>query len=218
MWRRTVLKALGVSVIPLTGCSGRNGPENESDGTEPNATDSQSEKTMESGLPRTVTVQRQTDTDLRETFGIAAPVTVIESSVTTGHTAKIRVTLENTTAQSRQLTYTRDRCDLNLLAGHYRGDGDISLLLIATEQAWERTEADCWVPDARNLNCGIPAMDHEVTIEPDEPLEWTFRLWAEPKNRQRGVCMPVGTYRFDRLFRHEGAEASLSFTLSVAPG
>lgn len=227
MWRRTVLTTLGAGVMSLAGCSERDGPGTDPGGTEPPQTDSPAsgddrtttdtppEKSMESGIPRTVTPKGRSDEALRDTFDVAADVTVLEPNVTTAHTARIRVSLENTAAQPRTLTYTRETCDLNLIAGRYRRDEGVSLLLVSTEQAWERTESDCWMPDGRNLNCGIPARDHEITIAPDEPLRWTFRLWADPENYRQDACMPLGTYRFERRFRREDTEAALSFALSV---
>lgn len=226
MWRRTVLTTLGAGVISVAGCSGLDGSANDPPGTDTpptdtvsgddrTTTDTPTEEPMESGIPRTVTLESRSDEDLRDTFDVAADVTVLEPGVTTEHTARVRVTLENTATQPRTLTYTRRTCDLNLIDGRYQRNGDISLLLISTEQAWERTEADCWMPDGRNLNCGIPARDHEITIAPDEPLDWTFRLWADPENHRTDACMPPGTYQFERRFGREDAEASLSFALSV---
>lgn len=227
MRRRTVVTALGASVIPFAGCTGDVTLENNTTDTDLSPSDTPGTKTnrtttlspgeepMDSGIPRTVTLDGQSDTDLRDAFGIAGHVSVLESSVTPQHTARVRVTLENSTAQSRSLTYTRDTCDLNLITGTYQQDEGIHLLLVSTEQEWDRTDEDCWVPDGRNLNCGIPAVDHEITIAPEEPFHWTFRLWADPKNSLKDVCMPLGTYQFDRAFRHEGARASLSFTLAI---
>lgn len=227
MKRRTVLSALEASVIPLTGCIGQNGSEGDPTGTASPSTDTPKQvdnrtttetppvKTVESGLPRTVTLEGHSNSELRENFDIAADVTVLESGVTTAHTAKIWVTLENTAAKTRTITYTRDTCGLNLIPGRYQRDKDIQLLLISTEQKWKRTEEDCWKPDGRNLNCGIPAMDHEVTIAPDESVRWTFRLWTDPENHQNGVCMPLGVYQFSRAFKREEKEASLIFRLSV---
>lgn len=173
---------------------------------------------MDTGIRRTVTLAEQSDVDPRESFGIGAQVTVLESSVTPEHTARIQILLDNQTAQPETLTYTRERCDLNMLTGHSRSDGESTLLLISTEQTWKPAADDCWVPDHRNLNFGIPAMDHEVTITPDDPIRWTFRVWASPDDNRSGVCMQPGRYRFERTLRQEETEAVLSFILLVKSG
>lgn len=170
---------------------------------------------MDAGIPRTVTVTEQSDTGLREAFGVGATVTVPESDVTTEHTARVRVALEDETARSHRLTYTRERCDLNLLTGRYEDRAAGELVLVSTEQAWEKIAADCWVPDGRNLDCGIPAVDHEVTVDPGDPVRWTFRLWASPKGYANGVCMPPGRCRFERTFRAGQTTGTLSFGLSI---
>lgn len=170
---------------------------------------------MDTGIPRTVELHSQSDADLREASGTVADVTVTEPRVTTSHTAWIRVTLENTTTQSQSLTYIRDTCDLNLIPGRYQHEDSIWLLLISTEQDWERTKSDCWVPDGRNLNCGIPSIEHEITIPPDEPVVWSFRLWAEPENIRSDVCMPPGICEFTRVLQYDKTEAPLSFSLSI---
>lgn len=181
-------------------------------------TDTPPVETMEAGIPRTVTLTSSSDTDLRDAFGIEAEVTVLESSVTTAHTARLQIILENTMAQSQTLTYTRDTCDLNLIRGHYLRETSINLLLISTEQTWERTDDECWMPDFRNFECGIPSTEHEITIASDERLQWTFRLWAAPEKHDTGVCMPLRTYQFARTFSREDTEAPLAFTLSVDSG
>lgn len=226
MWRRTVLTAIGASAVPLAGCSGRDGPGTGDTATErpptgtPGSTDETSvtptEEPVESGIPRTVTLEELSDEPLRERLGAEARVGVPEPRVTEAHTAQVRVTIGSAAGEPRTLTYTRERCDLDLIAGEYRENGSDRLLLVSSEQAWDRTEPDCWVPDGRNLNCGIPAMEHRITVAPDDPHEVTYRLWVDPETREAGGCMPAGDYRFERVFRLDGTEASLSFALSVA--
>lgn len=167
---------------------------------------------MDTGIPRTVTLEREPDTDLRDAVGVVPRVTVLEPHVTTAHTAQIRVALENQGEQSQTLAYTRETCDLNLLVGRYQHRSGTTLLLLSTEHAWERTDPECWMPDRRNLTCGIPARDHEITIAPDDPFQWTFRLWADPES---DGCMPPGTCQFTRVLRHEGTEVTLSFALAI---
>lgn len=225
MQRRAALATLAASVIPLSGCGGEGGPETESSGSDLSSTETQAhgndrtttdtdrETPMESGIPRTISLTEQSSAALRESFEIEAQVSVIEPEISATHTARIQITLENRSTEAQTLSYTRDTCDLNLISGRYQQDEQISLLLISAEQTWERTEADCWVPDRRNLNCGIPTTEHQITIVPDEPFHWTFRLWAAPENDT--VCMPLGRCQFTRVLRQAGTEASLSFTLSV---
>lgn len=223
MQRRNLLTNFGVMMF-LSGCAGQDNSgsvpteESPTDRTEQRntgTTDAPGENTIESKISRIVTLNGQSNKDLRETFEIGADVTVLESSVTEAQTARIGITLENRTTKPQTLSYIRDTCDLNLITGQYRHDTDISLLLISTEQEWDRTETDCWVPDGRNLNCGIPTTEHEITIMPDEPIQWMFRLWTEPKDYYNDMCMPQGMYRFIRTLKQEETEASLSFTLSV---
>jgi hypothetical protein len=223
MLRRTVLTTVAACVSSLAGCSrdgtgrdgGRTGPRPTETPRSSEERPTTSETTMASELQRTVTLADQSDATLRETFGVGADVSVLESSVTTAHTARIRISLENHTETSQTLTYTRDTCDLNLIWSRPRPDDGARLLLVSTEQAWEPAAADCWVPDGRNLDCGIPAREHRVTVAPEEPLEWTFRLWTVPKTYAGGRCMPLGAHRFARTLRREESEAALSFTLAL---
>jgi hypothetical protein len=230
MHRRAVLASLGVGLLSVTGCLGeerRGDGSVESDATpteipardtDDTTAQTEQETTMEAGIPRTVSLAEQSDRDLREAFGIGASVTVLEPRVTDTHTARIEVALDNVTARSQTLSYTRERCDLNLIEGSHVDEGGVALLLISTEQAWNRVEPDCWVPDGRNIDCGIPAVTHRIEVAPDEPFRWTFRLWADPENSRSGVCMPLGAYRFARVLTQEGVERSLSFALSVESG
>lgn len=227
MRRRTLLTALGGVAGVLSGCTGRDGPRGGSETsadpqtdigertTDRTASEAADTNTMQSGIPRSVTIDETRDTQLRETFQIATCVRVPKPKVTSEQTARIGVDLENTSQTPQTVTYTRERCGLNIIEGRSQEGKHVSLLLISTEQEWDRVEEDCWVPDGRNLNCGIPARDHQITVDPDERLKWTFRLWAAPEQHGEGVCMPPGTYRFIRTFRQNGEEAPLSFTLSV---
>lgn len=210
MHRRTVLSTLGAGVVPLSGCIGPLGPEEESLETESSST-----ATDESDRLHTVSLTDHSDSELRETFDIAAQIVVLESSVTTEHTATVHIVLETTVEESRTLTYTRNRCNLNLIPGRSLS-GD-QLFLLSTDHQWERTEERCWMTDRARIICGIPAMDHEISIAPDEPIRWTFHLWAHPKSRKNDVCMSPGAYQFTRAFEYEKSTASLDFTLSIDP-
>lgn len=230
MRRRTVLTTGAACVSSVAGCSRSDSQGTNPDDTDPSPTETQrrrddqtiteprTETPIDEEIQRTVTLTEQSDGDLRGSFGIGAQVSVLESSVTPEHTARIQILLDNQTVQSQTLSYTRERCDLNMVTGHSRSDGASTVLLVSTEQAWERTAVDCWVPDERSLNCGIPALDHDVTIAPDDPVRWTFRVWASPEDYRNGFCLPRGFYQFERALRQEGTRADLSFTLSIETG
>lgn len=221
--RRTLLAALGGGVGVLSGCNRQNEPEDGSETSADSQTDTGEQttsetadkNTMESGIPRSVTIDETPDAQLREAFQIATQIRVSEPRVTSEQTARIGVALKNTSQTSQTVTYTRERCDLNIIEGQSQERENVSLLLVSTEQEWNRVEEDCWVPDGRNLNCGIPARDYQITINPGERLDWTFHLWAVPNQYTEGICMPLGTYRFVRSFRQNGKKAPLSLILSV---
>lgn len=224
MRRRAVVRAVGIGLTPLAGCVDRGFPDGDTtwdsnpqavSGTPPASTAPGVPSTEDTGLPLTVTLDGVSATGLAERFDVEASVTVLEPALTAEHTARILVRLETTVTRTRTLTYTRERCNLNLVTGRYERPEGARLHLVPASTGWSRTDPDCWVPDVRDLECGIVAMDHDVTVAPDEPLRWTFHLWADPRNETTGGCMPEGTCRFRRQFSSDGADEPLSFALTV---
>lgn len=224
MNRRTILRIAGAGgATGLGGCLAARRPGDDpaagTDGTSPgDSTDTPGEAddrsgltgTPEPGIPRTVSLVGVDDGPLRDRRDVAAEVAVLEPRIGDEHTARVRVDLRNRSDESRTLTYVREVCDLNLLAGSHH-ERDVELLLVAA--AWERTTTDCWRVNPRTLSCGIPATEHEVDLDPGQQVGWEFAAWSPPGTGER--CLPPGEYRFARPFDPDGDAATLSFRLGV---
>jgi hypothetical protein len=151
---------------------------------------------------------------LADAFDVGATVAVAAPRITDSRTARIEVTLTNEGSTTRTLTYTRETCDLDLLRSRPPAGGR-PLLLVAAG-ALDRAAEDCPRPDPRDLECGIPATDHEVTLAPGERHRRRYDLWVDPTvDGGADGCLTPGVHRFERSYRADGTAATLSFELAV---
>lgn len=167
--------------------------------SEETPTDTPAETTAPRVGPRSVTLAAVTS-DLEETFGVAADVTVTESMVEDRHTARVRVSLENRSGTSRTLSYLAEQCDANAINSR-AGPDDVRLWLLPARWTWPRME-DCWAPPESHpgLTCGVPVRTHTVDLAPCGRIDWEFEVWEEQFSAHHRGCMPPGRYEFVRTF------------------
>ncbi|MFB6206537.1 MAG: hypothetical protein ABEJ05_08450 [Haloglomus sp.] len=222
MRRRQVLATLAAAT---SGCTGLGGdPTAESAGgttpsgtprTAPERTTSESDTPTPPAPPRSreiAAVDRE-DGPIRETFGVAADLSLPDDTVAGADAAQVELALRTVADEEQALTYEQTHCGRN----EFRATTDeFGLYLFPAEGEWTRDELDCPVVSRPNLACGIPVVEETVIVPASEPLTWRYDVVVPPGNRERGGCVVPGRYRFARAFTHEGTSATLSFALSVS--
>jgi len=155
---------------------------------------------------RTVSVESVSQGNLGDA-GLTATVSVPRESITSDHTARVRLRL----VADAETTLTNTVCwPGNIHRGRRAGDDTPLLLWRGAPPEWLE---DCWTIPPENLHLGRACTDESVTIAPEKPLVRTFSLCNHPENDD---CFPVGRYRVEDGFSlNEETTLTWSFDLRV---
>ncbi|MGA9401358.1 hypothetical protein [Haladaptatus sp.] len=189
------------------------------DGTRTTETNSTTETTRNQGVTTTssasgtVRVVTVADAGSFETGGITGSLSLRKSKITHAHTAELVLSLRNRSSESVTLSYDRPR-GLDLVTGT-KSSGTARALLVGEGTNWTRTDDcwDCWRPDARVLERGVPDQERSITVPSGGTWEKTYQLWNHPENTS---CLPRGTYEFARVFRRNDAKSTWRISLSIS--
>lgn len=194
MHRRSYL--VGILTV-LAGCTG-----DEGSGRGPTQTTTTLSALPES-VERTVRVGR-VDT-IPDQYDTAATVEVVEPQVTTEHTARLHMTVQNTGDETREYHF-----DPQPPMGHERSSEGPGTLLLAEVGTQDRGASDCWRPAAGGHGDGIA----RIELSPDEAIRNTLEVWDVGD----GECLPTGEYTFSAgipRFDDRHVETTWSFTLEL---
>ncbi|WP_150123145.1 hypothetical protein [Haladaptatus sp. R4] len=186
------------------------------DGTRTTETNSTTETTRNRGVTTTSSasatgrVVTVADAGSFETGGITGSLSLRKSKITDAHTAELVLSLRNRSSESVTLSYDWPR-GLDLVTGT-KSSGTARALLVGEGTNWTRTD-DCWQPDARVLERGVPDQERSITVSGGGTWEKTYQLWNYPENTS---CLPRGTYEFARVFRRNDAKSTWRISLSLS--
>ncbi len=205
MRRRRYLASVGAAV-GLAGCSGSGDGGSNDDGSADDggsgdggqdddgpgtATTSTTPTPEPAPTLRRVSVAATDDLD-RE-FGTSLTAETVEPTVTTDHTAVLRVTLTNDADIQRSYVTTGRAVFFGPTSG---GGIPLTVLLESpdgTDPGDRRVREDCW-----RLEDGIAfeTVERNVVLEGGESASVDLAVWGHHKNTSE-ECLPTGTYRFE---------------------
>lgn len=226
MQRRTVLTALGASVVPLTGCTGRNSPATASTATDTSLTDTPSTDT-----PTTDTkTPRPTPEHAHRTVSVSSvdvvpgnspldpSVEVTRSRVTADRTARLQVRLTNTATQPVWNTYVRIPAFSSFITR--AGPQGQKLLLLQPSEQYATVSAECWRADLTEwqMNHAYTNTVTEIRYEAGDSRTTSFDIYGHPENT--GPCLAPGDYRISNEYRIDDDDADgeaprWGFTITV---
>lgn len=183
MKRRTMISALGASIIPLTGCLGQG-----SGGSETTATNSPT-STPPDG-PRQVYVTSV------GTVPDGAPldpsVEVLRSSVNADQTARLKVEVTNAADQAVWNTDVRIPAFSNFIT--QEGPENRKLLMLLPDQQYATVRPGCWRADLSEsqINHAYSDVVTDNRYEPGETRATKFDIYGHPDNT--GACLAPGDY------------------------
>lgn len=141
---------------------------------------------------------------------VSPSVEVVEPSITTDHTARLRVTLTNDGDDPVEVESGRRK-----VFGAFYSEGDAPKLLLASfDWSLESVGETCWRPEGRVEPSDVVA---SYRLAAGERVSLDAEVWDAPSNE--GMCLQAGTYRFEHEY-HLGPDGSSSeftwgFDLSV---
>lgn len=194
--RRALLGALAAgSVTSLAGCAAPLGARQQ-----PN----------DDSLLRRVTVA---DRDAIPTVAdVDLEVTMLEPTVTTEHTARLRVAFTNAAAGPREFTFGSGP-PFTRFWSLEPADGP-ELLLLPVDADHEKVAPDCWRPDT-DVVLVARGVQRRLTLAPGETLDVERALWDSNRNEGDDFLVP-GRYRFENGYGlPDGTTFDWGFTLAV---
>lgn len=164
--------------------------------------------TADSNVLRTVAVS---DTDpVPESVTGEFSVSLPRPTVTPERTASVRVEFTNRT--ETETTYVfGDYPPFTVLRSR---ESNPRVLLLPSDRTYEKPSPECWRPSGSS-SIGVDGLAKQVTLDPDESVARTANLWGSPRNEE-GVCLPTGTFRFEKQYEFESAESFVwGFALEI---
>ncbi len=182
MNRRTVLTTLTAGLAGVAGCT-----QLSSEASTPRRSPGDPESTPMAS-PRTVAL-----TSVDSAPNDVLSVEMVEPEVTTDHPARLRVTLTNTTKQSRMFETGHSR----VFSETFSESTDPQLLLVPPSYSPKPVSPGCWrvATDPFVVDSGLTRM----RLAPGEDDSITLSLWGAPSNS--GTCLSPGRYRFSQPYR-----------------
>lgn len=176
MQRRSVVIALGASAVSLTGCIGQSSPQNNSREVHISSVD---KVPSESPLEPTVEMLR--------------------SSVTADETARVQVTVTNTTDQPVWNSTVRIPAFDRFVTEE--GPQGQRLLLLQPDGAYDTVRSDCWRADldSHGVNHAYTDVVTDRQYRSGETRTTAFDIFGHPENT--GPCLPPGNYRIGSSYR-----------------
>jgi hypothetical protein len=116
---------------------------------------------------------------------------VVESTVTSNHTAKIHINFTNK-GEERDFTFG----DLPPFTVTRSMEHDPGTLLLGPKRDYEKSGRECWRPQSSNAG-GYNANAKIVTLEQNESITREARLWGDSGNADQNICLPTGEFRFE---------------------
>lgn len=183
MKRRAVLTGFGATIVPLTGCTGF--------GAERNTKSPAGTETPPSYSGRSE-VQASTVKEVPTDVPLEPSVKVIQSSITADKTARIRVTLTNTSDQTVWNTNVRIPTFSAYIT--QAGPQEQKLVLLRPGEQYETASAECWRAELDNpqLNHAYTDVATDVRYTVGEKKATEFAVYGHPENDNR--CIVLGEY------------------------
>jgi hypothetical protein len=119
---------------------------------------------------------------------------VVESTVTSNHTAKIHISFINK-GEGRDFDFG----DLPPFTVTRSKEHDPGTLLLGPKREYEKSGRECWRPQSSNAGA-YNANAKLVTLEQNESITRESRLWGDPGNADRNICLPTGEFHFERKY------------------
>ena len=183
MRRRTVITGMGTTLtVATTGCS------NQTASPDDNGTAT----TQDPDALRSVEIIGQGEVPHEVEADLTAEV--VESTVTSNHTAKIHINFTNK-GEGRDFDFG----DLPPFTVTRSKKHDPGTLLLGPKRDYEKSGRECWRPQSSNAG-GYNANAKIVTLEQNESIKREARLWGDPGNADQNICLPTGEFRFEREY------------------
>ena len=183
MRRRAVITGMGTTLtVVTTGCS------NQTAGPDDNGI----ETTQDPDALRSVEIIEHGQAPHEVEADLTADV--VESTVTPNHTAKIHISFTNK-GEGRDFDFG----DLPPFTVTRSMEHDPGTLLLGPKRDYEKSGRECWRPRSSNTG-GYNANAKIVTLEQNESITREARLWGDPGNSDRNICLPTGKFRFERKY------------------
>lgn len=221
MKRRAFVATAGV--LPVVGCVGRSGADDESTPTSTTSTASEttgpetdrpSEQTMTGTSTSDIRPLRSVSVEQRDSLeqglGARLDVELLKSTITSDHTAVMEVSIVNTGESNRTYQFGP------IPVFSATASTDDRWLLVKPEQL-ERPSDGCWSHPKSKKEPGALATVRELA--PGESAARTFELWSNSRLTEES-CLPTGEYRFEDEYRvrqsdEKDDEFAWGFTLQV---
>ena len=183
MRRRAVITGIGTTLTVATaGCNNRAA----SSGT------TGTETTQNSDTLRFIEIIDQGDVPDEIEADLTADV--VESTVTSDHTATVHITFVNR-GEKRDFTFG----DLPPFTVTGSKEDDPGTLLLGPKRDYKKSGRECWRPQSSNAG-GYNANAKIVTLEQNESIKREAKLWGSPRNADQNTCLPTGEFRFEREY------------------
>lgn len=202
MNRRELVSAAGAGIISLTGCLSI---AKQSKGK------SNNDKSMTVSVTNVESVPKKYET--------ALDVDLRDPNITQGHTATVRITLENRSSETR--TYTAGKGLRPVFSTQSSTKSNSRIVLVTPKQSPDKPEVKdkkpCWrlskVPQHLQLDRKVAVLDANQSTHLD------LEVWGHPENDST-VCIPTGKFKFKEKYLFIGGDGeekdfNWEFSLSV---
>ena len=183
MRRRAVITGMGTTLtVVTTGCS------NQTAGPDDNGI----ETTQDPDALRSVEIIEQGEVPHEVEADLTADV--VDSTVTPNHTAKIHINFTNN-GEERDFDFG----DLPPFTVTRSKEYDPGTLLLEPKGDYEKSGRECWRPQSANAGA-YNANAKIISLEQSESITREAKLWGDPGNADRNICLPTGEFRFERTY------------------
>jgi hypothetical protein len=183
MRRRAVITGIGTTLTVATaGCNSRTA----SSGT------TGAETTQNPDTLRSAEIIDQRDVPDEIEASLIADV--VESTVTSDHTATVHITFTNR-GEKRDFTFG----DFPPFTVTESTEDDPGTLLLGPKRDYEKSGRECWRPQSSNAG-GYNANAKFVTLEQNESIKRKARIWGDSENDDQDICLPTGEFQFGREY------------------
>lgn len=197
MKRRAVLTTLGASAITLTGCNTQGSQETDTPNTNTTGTETTRPPSTHRTGPRAVSIASVGT--VPSDVPVTPSVTVLRSSVTANQTARIKVSLKNTSEQTIWSQIVRIPAFSDFITDE--GPNGNRLLLLKPEVDYETVRSNCWRADLAKyeLNHAYTDVAGDVKYSPGATKTTSFDIYGHPQNT--GPCLTPGEYKLNSSYR-----------------